>query len=120
MTEVDILDILHFCFKLNVRFLFGKVYHVIIKLNMGNIFVFGDSIAAGAWDTKGGWPTRLAKTIVEYEKASGIKFWSRVTNLSIDGDMVTDLNSRLVEEYQKRSWASINNVLVGGYRRKRL
>lgn len=77
-----------------------------------SIFIFGDSIGEGAWDSMGGWPTRLSRMVIDHYKNKGNRFWPTSFNLSISGDMVRDLNGRLSEEYRRRCWASQDNLVI--------
>lgn len=77
-----------------------------------SIFIFGDSIGEGAWDTQGGWPARLSNLVINHYKAKGERFWPTTLNLSISGDMVGDLNARILEEYSARCWSGANNIVI--------
>jgi lysophospholipase L1-like esterase len=77
-----------------------------------SIFIFGDSIGEGDWDSMGGWPARLSKMVIDYYKNKGSRFWPTTLNLSISGDMIRDLNGRLSEEYQRRCWTSQDNLVI--------
>lgn len=77
-----------------------------------SIFIFGDSIGEGDWDSMGGWPARLSKMVIDYYKNKGSRFWQTTLNLSVSGDMIRDLNGRLSEEYQRRCWTSQDNLVI--------
>jgi lysophospholipase L1-like esterase len=77
-----------------------------------SIFIFGDSIGEGDWDSMGGWPARLSKMVIDYYKNKGSRFWPTTLNLSVSGDMIRDLNGRLSEEYQRRCWTSQDNLVI--------
>ena len=77
-----------------------------------SIFIFGDSIGEGAWDSMGGWPARLSKMVIDYYKNKGSRFWPTTLNLSVSGDMIRDLIIRLSEEYQRRCWTSQDNLVI--------
>ena len=77
-----------------------------------SIFIFGDSIGEGAWDSMGGWPARLSKMVIDYYKNKGSRFWPTTLNLSVSGDMIRDLNIRLPEVYHKRCWTSQDNLII--------
>lgn len=62
---------------------------------MSQILVFGDSIAYGAWDKKGGWVERLKIFTNKKAITSGLKFYCAVYNLAVDGDFTTPLLERL-------------------------
>ena len=58
---------------------------------MGDLLFFGDSITAGAWDSRGGWANRLigrtmAQTMdARFEPGS---FYCMAYNLGVSGDTV--------------------------------
>ncbi len=68
---------------------------------MGQILVFGDSIAWGAWDTKGGWVRRLREHI---DKKNLIlpNYWRVVYNLGVSGDTTIDILRRFEFETKQR------------------
>lgn len=72
---------------------------------MAKVFFIGDSITVGAWDTSGGWVSRitediLALTITALEKKE--KFYCLPYNLGISGDTVPDVTIRIKHEIQSR------------------
>jgi lysophospholipase L1-like esterase len=77
-----------------------------------SIFIFGDSIGEGAWDSGGGWPVRLSSLVIRHYKDKGERFWPTTLNLSISGDMVCDLNARISEEYSARCWTGDKNLII--------
>ncbi len=74
----------------------------------GNICVFGDSIAFGKYDSKGGWVARLAEFLeARYLAKKGDEFY--VYNLSISGNHTGDVLARFETELkprfsEKREW----------------
>jgi lysophospholipase L1-like esterase len=68
------------------------------------IFIFGDSITEGLWDSKGGWADRLKAYVQAEEVKSGIKNYHEVYNLGIDGNMTKDIVKRFEVETQARLW----------------
>lgn len=61
------------------------------------VLVFGDSLAQGAWDTKGGWTTRLAKEhgYDTYKKSGD---FTLVFNMGVGGDSSRELLERIEDE----------------------
>ncbi len=64
------------------------------------VLVFGDSIAMGLWDERGGWPERL------WDGHSRI-----VYNLGVDGNTSDDVKSRFSSEAKSRG-ANKNSVII--------
>jgi hypothetical protein len=72
---------------------------------MQKIFLFGDSIAYGAWDPEGGWVERLRQWLFVTTRDE-YNLGTFLYNLSIVGDTTTDLLKRFtteIEARQKRS-----------------
>lgn len=67
------------------------------------VLVFGDSIAAGMWDTKGGWVQRLRTTFDERRLETG-NDEPEIINVAISGDRVQDVLDRLDSETDFRRW----------------
>ena len=68
---------------------------------MNTIFIFGDSIAYGAWDPEGGWVERLRQWVFgttrgEYNRGTFLY------NLSIVGDTTAELLKRFPTELEAR------------------
>lgn len=78
---------------------------------MPHIIIFGDSIAGGAWDEKGGWVGRLKKTLTKKVIDSDLKqdYW--VYNLGISGDTTEWLLERFDDEI-KRRLGEDNEIIV--------
>ncbi len=66
------------------------------------IYVFGDSIVWGAWDTEGGWVTRLKKHFNEKAVASNFNKYDEVINLGVSGNDTNNLTSRFENELTVR------------------
>jgi len=69
---------------------------------MSQILVFGDSVAYGSLDRKGGWAYRLRKKIDKKVIDSGMRFYCVIYNLSIDGDNTKGLLKRFEREVKIR------------------
>lgn len=68
---------------------------------MATLFIFGDSITLGAWDSQGGWATRLRKYAMQETIASRVDL--TVYLLGIDGDTTRDVLQRFDSEVAVRS-----------------
>jgi lysophospholipase L1-like esterase len=66
-----------------------------------NILVFGDSIATGKWDKKGGWVVRLWTWIIE-KSMTEPNFEADLYNLSVSGGTVDGLLDRFDSEIEAR------------------
>lgn len=67
------------------------------------IFVFGDSIAYGAWDRDGGWVARLRRYIDEKIMAPNNEdYYSHLYNLGISGETSAGTLARFDEEMNAR------------------
>lgn len=66
------------------------------------LFVFGDSIAWGAWDTEGGWVTRIKKHVNERVISSIYKNYDEVINLGVSGNDTNNLLTRFENELSVR------------------
>lgn len=69
---------------------------------MSKILVFGDSIAWGAWDKRGGWVERLREFIDKKIIEARQEFYCPVYNLSISGDTTVEILERLEPEAWQR------------------
>jgi acyl-CoA thioesterase-1 len=79
---------------------------------MQKIFIFGDSIAYGAWDPAGGWVERLRQwmfTTTQDEYNLGTFLY----NLSIVGDTTADLLKRFTPEIEARQPGDIIFLATG-------
>jgi lysophospholipase L1-like esterase len=68
---------------------------------MQKIFIFGDSIAYGAWDLEGGWVERLRQWLFETTRED-YNLGTFLYNLSIVGDTTADLLKRFTPEIEAR------------------
>ena len=66
------------------------------------IFIFGDSITEGLWDSKGGWADRVKAFIQNEEIKSGIKNYHEVYNLGVDGNTTQQIIERFEAETKVR------------------
>ena len=66
-----------------------------------DLFVFGDSIAFGAFDTAGGWVQRL-KSKIDQRNLTEEEYAVYAYNVSISGDTTEDLLVRIKDEYDRR------------------
>jgi len=75
---------------------------------MAQIFIFGDSIAYGAWDSKGGWAGRLRSHLDQKEPKKHY-----VYNLSIPTDETSDeVLTRIDNELGVRQGSKKENVIL--------
>ena len=78
---------------------------------MDKILVFGDSIAYGKWDSKGGWVARLRNyidTTYNLNKEGN----AQVYNLGIPGEVVPRLAERFSSELTMRTFPSEKNLVI--------
>jgi lysophospholipase L1-like esterase len=68
---------------------------------MQKIFIFGDSIAYGAWDPAGGWVERLRQWLFVTTQGE-YNLGTFLYNLSIVGDTTADLLKRFTPEIEAR------------------
>ena len=68
---------------------------------MQKIFIFGDSIAYGAWDPAGGWVERLRQWLFVTTRDE-YNLGTFLYNLSVVGDTTTDLLKRFLPEIEAR------------------
>jgi acyl-CoA thioesterase I len=85
--------------------------------NEKNIFVFGDSIVQGFWDSQGGWATRLKQYFdAQMVSAPGFPqpdFYYMVFPLGISGDTTKDILDRFELEAEKRmGWETAEEIFV--------
>ncbi len=74
---------------------------------MAKLFFMGDSITAGAWDSKGGWAQHLSNKLLARSGTSERKhkgFYCAPYNLGIFGDTVADVIRRLDREITARTY----------------
>jgi acyl-CoA thioesterase I len=68
---------------------------------MHKIFIFGDSIAYGAWDPEGGWVERLRRWLFATTR-DDYNLGTFLYNLSIVGETTADLRKRFTPELEAR------------------
>jgi lysophospholipase L1-like esterase len=73
---------------------------------MHKIFIFGDSIAYGAWDPEGGWVERLRRWFFSTTRGD-YNLGTFLYNLSIVGETTTDLLKRFTLEFEARQHGDI-------------
>lgn len=78
---------------------------------MDKILIFGDSIAYGKWDSKGGWVARLRSYIDETYNL-GKSGNTQVFNLGIPGEIVPRLADRFLEELDMRIFPEEKNLVI--------
>lgn len=75
---------------------------------MGIFLVFGDSIAWGAYDSRGGgWVGRLKSFL---EKESNLQF--ELYNLAVDGEITTNLLERFCPETKRRIKKGMESIII--------
>jgi len=81
------------------------------------IFIFGDSIAQGFYDSAGGWAQRIANELHQATLASmlkGVGGEFEVFNLGISGDTVVGLLDRIERETETRRLYEDKEVIIIG------
>jgi len=68
------------------------------------VFIFGDIITQGLWDSEGGWADRIKAFVQNEELKSGIKNYHEVYNLDIDGNTTKNIIDRFEAETKVRFW----------------
>ncbi len=76
------------------------------------VLIFGDSIVWGAWDSKGGWVTRLKKYTDSQAIANQMENYNTIYPLGISGDNSNDLLNRFENELNNRLDEDSNMVIV--------
>ena len=79
---------------------------------MHKIFIFGDSIAYGAWDPEGGWVERLHRWLFATTR-DDYNLGTFLYNLSIVGETTADLLKRFTPELEARQHGDIIVFAVG-------
>lgn len=82
---------------------------------MNSVLIFGDSISLGAWDSRGGWATRLKQEL--YTRTVQTKGFEEfeLSNLSIDGNSSEDILRRLRSDIDSRYSSRRPFVIVFSY-----
>lgn len=70
------------------------------------IFIFGDSIAQGLWDSKGGWVDRVKSYVQDQEIESDLKNYHYVFNLGVDSNTTKQVLDRFPSETKAHFWPS--------------
>jgi lysophospholipase L1-like esterase len=83
-------------------------------MGMLQILVFGDSIAWGAWDRKGGWAQRLKSFIDEMniKKIEDPNFYRPVFNMGIPGNNTQNLLKRFEFETKRRIYKNEKMIFI--------
>jgi lysophospholipase L1-like esterase len=76
------------------------------------VIVFGDSIAYGAWDSKGGWADRIKQDFHARTSASNFKHKFQLLNASVGGNMTSDIASRISVELPARYSSAWEHTVV--------
>ncbi len=66
------------------------------------IFIFGDSITQGYWDTEGGWADRIKRYVMAADIQRGYKSYHGVFNMGIDANFTHNVLDRLTAEVNTR------------------
>jgi lysophospholipase L1-like esterase len=72
---------------------------------MSKLFFIGDSITCGAWDSHGGWASRLISQLMDLNIQAEFKdsnFYCLPYNLGVSGDTTEDVLSRIHSEIKGR------------------
>ncbi|MDY6777399.1 MAG: GDSL-type esterase/lipase family protein [Candidatus Nanohaloarchaea archaeon] len=77
---------------------------------MAQFFVFGNSIAWGCWDERGGWAERI-RAALNREARRRTSFYAELYNLSVTGDTVVDIASRMERETRARRSEDAEHVV---------
>jgi lysophospholipase L1-like esterase len=80
------------------------------------VLVFGDSIAYGAWDSRGGWVDRLKAKAHEFTLKDQDNNKLQIINLGIGGDTSTKILRRMGQEIEARhspAWPFVFVVAIG-------
>lgn len=76
------------------------------------IFVFGDSIAQGYFDSRGGWANRLMAHYAQQTLQHMDDEWMEVFNLGVSGNTARDVSDRLKDEFTRRSMSEDRDCIV--------
>jgi lysophospholipase L1-like esterase len=85
-------------------------------MQTARIYIFGDSLVYGAWDSQGGWCDRLKQKLHLHKLNSITKQKFQVYNLGIGGDTSTALLKRFPAEMTARhrpDWPAVIVIAVG-------
>jgi len=76
------------------------------------VFIFGDSITQGLWDSRGGWADRIKAFVQSEEVNAGIKNYHQVYNLGVDGNTTKQIIDRFEAETKARLWPDEECAIV--------
>jgi lysophospholipase L1-like esterase len=79
---------------------------------MAHFIIFGNSIAYGCWDEKGGWASRLRSYLHGKVVSSRLKLDYMVYNLAVSGDTVEDIFNKFDDEIKKRLSNEEENIII--------
>src|SRR3989344_2053521 len=77
-----------------------------------NIFIYGDSVAFGKYDTRGGWEALLKDYFDKESISTKPDRYFTIFNLSIPGDGVSKLLKRFDFETQQRLHTDTSNIFI--------
>jgi lysophospholipase L1-like esterase len=69
-----------------------------------NLFIFGDSIVHGYWDSDGGWADKVKAYALDEDIKENFKYYHGVYNLGIDGNTAQQIIDRFDNEAKARFW----------------
>lgn len=76
------------------------------------LFIFGDSIAQGFWDSKGGWADRVKAHVQSEESKHDIADYHGVFNLGVNGNTTKQVLERFNAETQARLWPGEEHAFI--------
>ncbi len=76
------------------------------------VFVFGDSITQGFWDSEGGWVSRLIKNYAQKALNDLDSDWVEIYNLGVSGDTIEGVINRINNEVKARQIYREDEVLI--------
>jgi lysophospholipase L1-like esterase len=81
---------------------------------MAHFIVFGDSIAYGCWDDKGGWVSRLRSYLHKKVASKNYQYDKTYTvyNLAVSGDTTKEVSGRFVKEIKPRLSEEEENIII--------
>lgn len=85
-------------------------------MKTARIYVFGDSLTYGAWDSQGGWCDRIKRKLHQMKSASEQDIKFQMFNLGIGGETSEALSNRFEAELKNRhrmDWPAIVIIATG-------
>lgn len=76
------------------------------------LFLFGDSITQGYWDSKGGWADRIRSYVLEQDVNNNFNHYHGVYNLGIDGNTTQQVLDRFENEVKARLWKDAEYAFI--------